>query len=52
MTLDHLEILKLYQAWRTGKDERLLADMPFSPGQLTKAVDACNREIEQARSEK
>lgn len=48
--LDHLEILRLYQAWRTGQDKRLMAELPFSPGQLTKAVSACIREIEQARA--
>lgn len=47
--LDHLEILRIYQDWRTGKDERLMVDLPFSPGELTKAITACIREIEEAR---
>lgn len=49
---DHLEILRQYQAWRTGNDPRPLAGQGFTPGQLTQAVDACIREIEQARKER
>jgi hypothetical protein len=50
--LDHLDILRMYQAWRTGQDPRLLSDLGFSPGQLTKAVNACIKEIERAREAK
>ena len=49
--LDHLEILRIHQKWRTGKDERLFVDLPYTAAQLTKAFDTCINEIEHHRIE-
>ncbi len=47
--MDCLKSVKQYQAWRTGKDRRPLSEQGFSPGELTKAIDALIREVEEAR---
>lgn len=49
MNRDHLDILRQYQAWRTGKNERPLAEQDFSPQELTMAIDALIREVEESR---
>ena len=51
MSRDPLDILRQYQAWRTGQDERPLAEQGFSPQELTRAIDALISEVEKCRDD-
>ena len=40
-----IDYLKRYQAWRTGKDERTMAEAKLSPCETTKTIDWAIKEL-------
>ena len=46
---DHLSVLRRYNAWRTGEDERTMEEAGLSPGEITKAIRDGIAEIKKLR---
>lgn len=46
---DHLSVLRRYNAWRTGEDERTMEEAGLSPGEITKAIRDAIAEIKKLR---
>lgn len=44
--LHHLNTLRRFQAWRTGKDERTMDEAGIVPAQITQAIDWAIKELE------
>jgi len=47
---DHLEILRQYNAWRRGEDERAFCETGLTPAQIGQAIDAAIAECEFRRA--
>lgn len=46
---DHLAVLRRYNAWRTGEDERTMDEAGIYAGEITKAIRAAIAEIQELR---
>ena len=49
--MDHLELLRCFNAWRTGEDERTMEEAGIVPSEITAALNAAIEELEKLRAE-
>lgn len=47
---NHLDVLRRFNAWRTGEDDGTMDEAGIVPGEITQALNAAIAEIERLRN--